>query len=368
MSLQFFHAISLRRGAASLSIISGFFLTACASPHVNTNASTPSTTSSPTPTSSSPASGSGSTTAANVAYVYVSSAAATGSGNEIQAFAASDNGALAAISGSPFAGDVTQIAVSGSQFVAANRNGFDLESYAVGSGGALTHETTTNTAAAGNCNSLGPLFFDSTGATVYDMEYNGSGCANNTYVSFSVGSSGALTALGNSSANEWLSLPAAFASGNTYAYTASCISNMYWGIYGFARASNGLLTQISINAAPPTPPAGHFYCPSLAATDTANHVAIAMQPVNQQSFNPDEPAQIAVYTAASNGGLTTTSTATNMPATQVGTVNDLKMSPSGTLLAVAGSTGRIQFLQARACLPATASTNASGMARGICTH
>lgn len=274
-----------------------------------------------------------------MAYVYVSGAAATGGGDEIQGLAAASNGALTPISGSPFAGDVTQIAVSGGQLIAVDRTGISLESYAVGSGGALTHETTTNAAEAGNCNSLGPLFFDSTGATVYDMEYNGSGCANNTYVSFAVASNGTLTALGNSSANNWLSLPASFIAGNTYAYTASCISDMYWTIDGFQRASNGLLTQISTNATPPTPPSGHFYCPSLAATDTANHVAMVMQPVNQQSFTSDEPAQIAVYTAASNGGLTTTSTAANMPQVQVGTVNDLKASPSGTLLAVAGTTG-----------------------------
>lgn len=344
-----FYRISLRRGAASLSLTSGLVLAACGSPHMNitnqsqTSAPTSSSPAPSSPTSSSPTS-SGSASATNVAYIYVSSAAASGSGNEIQAFAASSEGALTPVSGSPFAGNVTQIAVSGSQMIGANSNGIDLESYAVGSSGALTHETTTNVSAAsatgaGACNSLGPLFFDSTGATVYDMEYNGSDCANNTYASFTVGSNGALTALGTSSGNKWLSLPAAFASSNTYAYTASCNSDLYWGIYGFSRASNGLLTQINVNAAPPTPPAGHFYCPSLAATDSANHVAMVMQPVNQQSFNPDEPAQIAVYTAASNGGLTTVSTAANMPATKVGTVNDLKMSPSGTMLAVAGSTG-----------------------------
>jgi len=279
-----------------------------------------------------------------VAYVYVSSAAATGGGNEIQAFDAAGNGALTPMNGSPFAGDVTQLAVSGSQLIAANRDGVDLESYAVGSGGALTQEATTNAGTAspsggGNCNSLGPLFFDSTGATVYDMEFRGSDCANNDYVSFAVGSNGALTALGESAANAWFSQPAAFIAGNTYAYTASCIADMDWIIDGFQRGSNGLLTEINVNATPPTPPAGHFYCPSVVATDNANHVAIAMQPVNQQSFTSDEPEQIAVYTAASNGTLTTTSTAADMPQVQVGTVNDLKISKSGRLLAVAGTTG-----------------------------
>lgn len=293
-----------------------------------------------------------------MAYVYVSSAAATGGGDEIQAFDAAGNGALTPMNGSPFAGDVTQLAVSGSQLIAANRDGVDLESYAVGSGGALTHEATTNAGTAspsggGNCNSLGPLFFDSTGATVYDMEFRGSDCANNDYTSFAVGSNGALTALGKSTANAWFSQPAAFIAGNTYAYTASCIADMDWIIDGFQRGSSGLLTEINVNATPPTPPAGHFYCPSMVATDNANHVAIAMQPVNQQSFTPDEPAQIAVYTAASNGTLTTTGTAADMPATKVGTVNDLKISTDGKLLAVAGTTG-LEVFDFNGANPATA--------------
>jgi hypothetical protein len=279
-----------------------------------------------------------------VAYVYVSSAAPTGGGDEIQAYSATSSGALTPISGSPFAGDVTQLAVSNSQLIAVNRNGFDLESYAVSSGGALTHETTTdagvpNPSGGGNCNSLGQLFFDNTGTTVYDLNFRGSDCANNTYESFSVGSNGALTALGNSSGNNFLSEPAAFIAGDEFAYTASCIADEDWIIAGFQRASNGLLTEVNAATPPSPPPAGHFYCPSIAATDNANHVAIAMQPVNNQTFTSDEPEQIGVYTAASDGSLTTTSTAANMPQVQVGTVNDLKISTSGRLLAVAGTTG-----------------------------
>ncbi len=350
-----FCPIILRRGASFLAFSSGLFLAACGSPHINTNTymTSPSPTSSPT---SSPALSSGSA-AASVAYVYVSSAAPTGGGDEIQAFAAASSGALTPIGGSPFAGDVTQMAVSGSQLIADNSDGFDLESYAVGLGGALTHETTTNAgipspSGGGNCNSLGQLFFDNTGATVYDLNFRGSDCANNTYESFAVGSNGALTALGNSGGNNFLSEPAAFVASDTFAYTASCIADEDWIIAGFQRASNGLLTEVNA-ATPPTPPAGHFYCPSIAATDNANHVAIVMQPVNDQTFTSDEPAQIAVYTAASNGALSTTSTAANMLATQVGMVNNLKISPSGRLLAVAGTTG-LQVFDFNGANPVTA--------------
>jgi hypothetical protein len=50
-------------------------------------------------------------------------------------------------------------------------------------------------------------------------------------------------------------------------------------------------------------------------------------------------AQLAVYTSDGSGNLTTTSTASNMPKTSVTSVTDTWMSPSGKLLAVAGTGG-----------------------------
>ncbi len=51
------------------------------------------------------------------------------------------------------------------------------------------------------------------------------------------------------------------------------------------------------------------------------------------------PPQLAVYTQDDSGNLTTASTSANMPKTQVTAVTDIWMSPSGKLLAVAGTTG-----------------------------
>jgi hypothetical protein len=279
-----------------------------------------------------------------VAFLYVSSALKNGSTHQIDAFAASADGALTPVSGSPFGEDVTAMAVAANTLFAESSNGFDLNSYAIQSDGSLQFEATTNTSQPGNCNTLGPLFVDHSGASLYALEFRGSGCANNTYESFAVkGSTGDLTDLGNSSANNWLTVPATFLANNSYAYTATCVSGMYGAIYGFRRGANGLLTQITINAANPAPPAGSFYCPTLAAADGADHVAIAMQPIDQQTFSAGRPAQLATYTAASDGSLTTASTEQNIPNAPVGSVTDLKMSPSGTLLAVAGSGGLAVF-------------------------
>jgi WD40 repeat protein len=113
---------------------------------------------------------------------------------------------------------------------------------------------------------------------------------------------------------------------------------MYWEIAGFKRSSSGLLNQIPITAQKPAAKQGDFWCPSQAATDPTNHVAITFQAVNQD-FNPDGPPQLATYTADAAGNLSTTSTLANMPQASVGTVTDLKMAPSGNLLAVAGTAG-----------------------------
>jgi hypothetical protein len=274
------------------------------------------------------------------AYVYVSSTVPGGGVNEIKAFAAAADGKLTPVSGSPFQENVTSMAVNGKYLFAVKSNGIDFESYRIESDGALRYTATDNFSQSVNCNHLGPLFLDHTGASLYDLESNASGCANNTYESLSVEQpTGALKDMGDSSANNWLSLPATFIGNDVYAYTASCIANLYWGIYGFERSSDGLLTQIPINAKPPTPSAGHFYCPSQAAADPTDHVAISMQSVNGLTFSSDGPARLATYTADAEGNLTSTSTSGNMPETSVGSVEDLNMSPSGKLLAVGGTGG-----------------------------
>jgi hypothetical protein len=84
---------------------------------------------------------------------------------------------------------------------------------------------------------------------------------------------------------------------------------------------------------------GDFYDPYGAAADPTNHVAISVLPFNGSTWRQDGPLQLATYTASSSGNLTTKSTFSNMPSTAVKYATDLKMSPSGKLLAVAGTAG-----------------------------
>jgi hypothetical protein len=279
---------------------------------------------------------------APVAFVYVSNNPNGSSTNEIRGFAAAANGKLTPVSGSPFRDDVTSMATNGKYLYASTRNGIYVAAFAIEANGALRWSASTDIVKynQGDCGSSGPLFLDHTGASLYDMEFDGDACSNNSYQSLATNtSSGRLRNIGSGASGEWFYLPATFIGNNAYAYTAVCLYDMYWEIAGFKRSSSGLLSQININAPTPAPKTGDFFCPSQTAADLTNHVAITVQPVNQNSFSPDGPAQLATYTAGSSGNLSTTSTVGNMPAASVGTVTGIGMAPSGKLLAVAGTAG-----------------------------
>lgn len=108
---------------------------------------------------------------------------------------------------------------------------------------------------------------------------------------------------------------------NLYAYGASPF-HFDSVIYGFKRASNGDLTHLSFTFDSPIPDAksGSYYLTYLAAADTTNHIAVSMQPVSDASlgFDATGPYQLATYTVASSGMLSTSSKYTNMPAVAVG--------------------------------------------------
>jgi hypothetical protein len=281
-----------------------------------------------------------STVTSPVAFIYVSNNPNNSSTNEIQAFAAAANGKLTPVPGSPFRDDITNMAVNGKYLFGSTRNGIYIAEFLIGAKGALHWTKSTDIVQfnQGDCGNSGPLFLDHTGTSLYDLEFF-SDCSNNSYHSLAVNkSNGTLQHLSATFGDAWLNLPATFIGNNIYAYSAVCLGNLYWEISGYKRSSNGLLSPIGINAPTPARKAGDFWCPSQTAADPTNHVAITMQAVDQ-NFNPDGPPQLATYTADNSGNLHTTSTPANMPQTAVGTVTDLKMAPSGKLLAVGGTAG-----------------------------
>lgn len=290
------------------------------------------------------------------AYVYIASN--PGNSVETYAFSAASDGTLTPLAGSPFA--------TGVSLMAANRNylfgtdGIDIDSFSIAADGTFQQVASINAQQLNGqlsngtyCGGPGALFLDPTGTTLYANDYDGNICANNAFQFFNLNSSsGQLTYLGVSSAAspEFLGV-LSFIGNKIDAYGSSCY-HFKALIYGFERNSDDTLTSLQMNPAMPSPQTGDFYCPYLAAADTNNHVAIPVQPLDDASWQPVAPYQLSVYTADSAGNLTTTSTDSNMPSISAGFVRAIAMSPTGDLLAVAG-TGGLQVFHFNGADPIT---------------
>ena len=304
------------------------------------------------------------------AYLYISGSANSSNNNvDVYAYSAASDGSLTPVSGSPFSSPGGIQATNGKYLFGSD--GINIYSYSVASGGAFQQVASINAQQFNSkgvsgtpCGGPSDLFFDHTGATLYDLDFY-SDCANNAYQFFSVDSStGGLTYVGVTAVTTPIfDVPLSFLGNNQFAYGASCY-HWYQEIFGFARNSDGSLTSLGVNptlnAPMPTAQAGQIYCPYPPATDSANHVAVAVQPIDNSSLQPVGPYQLATYTADSSGNLTTTSTYSNMPTTSVTTTSDasltyLSMSPSGDLLAVAG-TGGLQVFHFNGASPITSYT------------
>lgn len=278
-----------------------------------------------------------------VAYVYVSSKS-TSNKSEINAFAASANGKLTRVAGVPFSADVQKMAVNAKYLFGTN--GVAIYSYAIEANGTLREVASIDAQKFNQSDCGGPigLFLDRSGSTLYDVDIY-SDCSNNAFQFFSSdGSTGGLSYRGTTAASSpEFYLPLSFLGNNEFAYGSSCY-HFSPTIYGFARGSDGSLTHLGINPTLPAASTGNFYCPYLADTDTSNHVAVPVQPLAGSSWQPVGSYQLATYTADSSGNLRTNSTYSNMPSVAVtngtrGFLADISMSPSGKLLAVAGSGG-----------------------------
>jgi hypothetical protein len=277
------------------------------------------------------------TTASPVAWVYVSSILGTTGSSEVYGYSAAPNGSLNALPGSPYAVDAGRMAVNGKYLFGSMLNNADVNTYLLESDGALRYAATTDVLTPNKgCGSAGPLFLDHSGATLYNFDYLGNSCANNTYEAYGVvKSTGNLSFLGDAGDTVEINGALTFVANNVYAYGSDCY-HFNPTIYGFKRNSNGSLTMLNIN--PPYPKASSSWCPYLAAADPTSHLAIPMLPLYGYG-STGTTYQLAAYTADSAGNLSTTSTSATMPKVAVGSVTALNMAPSGKLLAVGGSAG-----------------------------
>jgi hypothetical protein len=284
---------------------------------------------------------------APVAFVYVSNSLGENRSNIIAYNAAAD-GRLTLVEGSPFAGQVGEMAVTGSYLFGVEDYGVNIDSFAIDAHGALTRIATTNGLHhdPGDCPVLSELVLDHTGASLYDAVGFGEVCLSGTTQSYSIEKpSGQLKYLGYTEAVSSYGPSLSFIGNNAYAYSAFCGSvgvrgdETYAGeLDGFERHEGGLLTYVSRAPMPAVKPGDDYYCPAATAADPANHVAVTLQAIAPDGFT-DGKAQMATYSADDHGNLTTTSTYENMPEIDLIQTLDMKMSPSGKILAIGGYGG-----------------------------
>jgi hypothetical protein len=268
-------------------------------------------------------------TSGPVAYVYVSSFVGN-TKDQIVGYQAAANGTLTPIPGSPFSDNVSALALNGKWLFGVDSTGQYIDSFLIGSNGALTYKDKYTTNLMGG--TLYDLFLDHTGASLYAIDYT----TNNDYLSQSINqTTGQLSFLNDLSGGPDKNVALSFIGSNKFAYASSCY-HFTPEIFGVERASTGALTYLSINPLFPAEKSGGFYCPWAAAADPTNHLAIALTPLNSNWGN-DGPTQLAVYTADSAGNLTTTSTYQNMPSVLTQGAQSYWMSPTGKYLAVAGA-------------------------------
>ncbi len=279
-------------------------------------------------------SGSASTTTTS-AYVYLITNP-NSTTYEVDGYSAASDGSLTLLPGSPFYKSSTPLyamALTSHWFFVSDAT--YIYSFSISSTGTLKEVSSVNAAehySFGGTTGL-VLVLDHTGSTLYALASDGTG--DNEFQFFTKNSNtGALTYTGSTVTNAAYGY-LAFIANNQYAYGFTCFDATYY-IYGLSRKSDGSLTPLSLNPPLPTYPNGE-YCPVADAADPFGNLAVAFD--LSTTGPPSPPAWLGVYTADSSGNLTTNSTYQNMPTSEVGAVNDIKINPAGNLLAVGGSSG-----------------------------
>ena len=284
------------------------------------------------------------TTSGPSAWVYVSRQIGTCCTAEVFAATAGPGGKLTPISGSPFSDNLAAIALNGKYLFGAVYNSTGLmETYRIQSDGAITFAATTNAAAqtGGSCGAAPTaLFLDHSGASLYDMYP--SVCSNNLYQAWNVvratGALSYLDATGSTDDLPWFNF--ALIGDNVYGYTATCANNADHVIYGFKRNSNGALSELNLAQVWPKAVGSDVWCPYLAAADPTNHLAVPVQLMDSAGKPVNNYFQLATYMVnTSTGALSTSSTLANMPKVAVQYLSAIRVSPSGKLVAIAGTKG-----------------------------
>jgi len=269
------------------------------------------------------------TAPAPVAYVYLQTS------KGVDGFAASADGKLELVKGSPFKTTGAMAAGNGSHFITLGKD--LVHSYAVEANGAIgkqVSEINTQDYKGSECgdNTGSQAVLDHTGRNLYVQLDANVGCAAIQTYNVAKGS-GALTFRGATPAYDTSS------TGITLTITGNdalgyALTDTPSSLLGYKRESEGTLEAIQFHQVDPTSVTGPFWPLSVASAPN-NLVAIVCGGGNEGGF---QGAQLASYVVDGEGNITSKNTWENMPyvTSDCGTnyPGVMDMSPSGKLLAV----------------------------------
>jgi WD40 repeat protein len=257
-------------------------------------------------------------------FVYAGQQNAPNGGGKIASFKVNSDGSTQATSGSPYTGSGAGLVASPAGDILFGSDYANVESWAVGSDGALTRENNL----AGVFGNL--LMIDNSGHTLYPQEFYIGGTGNNDYAFLSIGSNGALTKIG-ATPQSVDGGRFVFTPDNARAYGTFCY-HLDASIVGYARNGDGSLASFNSNAPLPTDNGEATFCPSAIAIspDGKYLVATLISMLNTTS------AFFGVYTINSDGTLTPLSGSPFSAGVQA---RDVVFDPSGKYIVTAEPDG-----------------------------
>jgi hypothetical protein len=283
------------------------------------------------------------------AYVYIQIQGAEGS---VYGLSASSTGQLSAIPGAPWKPAGQIIASTSTKFFTL---GEDLiHSYGIASNGALRSQLSqmpifdyTGSVCGGGTDGQDGAVLDHTGKYIYVMLDDGfndnESCgAYQTYIINSDGSfsfDGETQITGPESAESGgvsgFGLPSILGN-ETFAYAlyqaGGPPENEYY--LGFRRESNGTLDyEPNMQVTVPTDPSNYYVPLAFDASPAGNTFAVQLYP------GWSAPAQLGVFTANSEGNLSSTNTSSNMPTSPFTTITGSTFAPSGNMLVIYSNDG-----------------------------
>lgn len=276
-----------------------------------------------------------------VAYVYVASS------TQISGYSAAAAGQLAPIPGLPIAANVSHLSTTSKTLFGPGTDNQNIYSFNIGAGGSLVPGT-VNFVQQYNTNGcpgiLGPTQIDYRGLYLYSMVIDadcGTGIATFVYPILTGGTLGQGSGWYTQILHSGPPNPLRFLGTNQFAFITGCahVGNDYTPTTLIFQTPGVLIPDGQYNDAPDPSDPQDFYCPAMLAGDPTNHLAYALRKYYPSIGKLSTPYFLASYTVDTQGNLTTDSNYSNMPAANIGTLSSMSISPSGTLLAVAGSYG-----------------------------